>query len=478
MNAIWIAIELDYNDQPALLDAHWAFQLGEHLFCAYFSGEIIIRFFAFAQKLDAWRDMPFAFDAFLAFMMFLETWVLNLMLVLQRQGGDSRDFVLSGDASILRIVRLLKLMRMTRVMRLLRAVPELMILVKGLRSALRSVIFTLTLLLIFIYIFSLVITQIAEGSEMKETHFPSMLPTMVFLFLQGVLPDLVDLCYRIGEANLVLGIFFVFFILVCALIMLNMLIGILCEVVSATSAVEREQLTIQFVSSRIFEMMEKKGLLANFMAENGQVISKGDRKNLTMKEAKMSRVEYEALLLNHDAAKMVEEVGVDVVGLVYFTDFLFKGKETISLGEFTRMLLSLRGSNQASVKDIVDLRKYVVNELDEKFSIVFDDLRDHVEDILCRHQGLQAHLDKLMILASTNRDQTAMLTKLVKAAGNSSRDVCETPRPISPVGVNIAPLEEQQRTTALSVEATVPNRAKIRRSFTEPPMLTEIPMLE
>merc|ERR1712039_816160 len=59
----------------------------------------------------------------------------------------------------------------------------------------------------------------------------------------------------------------------------------------------------------------------------------------------------------------MQEVGVDVVGLVEYSGFIFKDSE-MSFTDFVELILQLRGTNQATVKDIVDLRKQVMQEFD------------------------------------------------------------------------------------------------------------------
>merc|ERR1719220_3228561 len=77
----------------------------------------------------------------------------------------------------------------------------------------------------------------------------------------------------------------------------------------------------------------------------------------------LSREEYEALLVLPQAAQFIQEVGVDVVGLVEYSDFIFKERE-MSFSDFVELILQLRGTNQASVKDIVDLRKQVMQGME------------------------------------------------------------------------------------------------------------------
>merc|ERR1719420_2344609 len=77
----------------------------------------------------------------------------------------------------------------------------------------------------------------------------------------------------------------------------------------------------------------------------------------------MSKTEFEDLLVQPEAAQFIQAVGVDVVGLVEFSEFIFKDRE-LSFPEFVEVILQLRGSNQATVKDVVDMRKQVMQEFD------------------------------------------------------------------------------------------------------------------
>merc|ERR1719424_825066 len=79
----------------------------------------------------------------------------------------------------------------------------------------------------------------------------------------------------------------------------------------------------------------------------------------------IARKEFEALLTNPNAAKALSEVGVDVIGLVDFTDHIFKDGKGLSFTDFMDMILQLRGSNNATVKDVVDMRKHLVAEMEK-----------------------------------------------------------------------------------------------------------------
>merc|ERR1711879_498385 len=95
-----------------------------------------------------------------------------------------------GNTSILRIARLLRLSRMARMARLLRAMPELMILIKGMMAACRSVLFTLLLLIILMYIFGIMFRQLVPlDSIAGGKYFPSVGASMFSLLIHGAFID-------------------------------------------------------------------------------------------------------------------------------------------------------------------------------------------------------------------------------------------------------------------------------------------------
>eukprot|EP00747_Dinoflagellata_sp_TGD_P167047 gnl/TRDRNA2_/TRDRNA2_190804_c0_seq1.p1 gnl/TRDRNA2_/TRDRNA2_190804_c0~~gnl/TRDRNA2_/TRDRNA2_190804_c0_seq1.p1 ORF type:complete len:635 (-),score=130.03 gnl/TRDRNA2_/TRDRNA2_190804_c0_seq1:43-1947(-) len=368
LNALWIAIDTDHNKSDSLASSHPIFQVAEHCFCVFFVSEWFVRFMAFKLKRYGLRDSWFVFDSTLMLLMVFETWVVGvIMLGGEASSGDQGGV---GDASILRLLRLLRLTRMARITRILRAVPELMILIKAMVAATRSVFFTLCLLMVIIYVFAIAFTQLTRGSIAGEDYFDTVPDSMLTLTVYGTLLDEIGrVACDVGRENKFAGAIFFFFILLAALTVMNMLIGVLCEVVNVTASVEKEQLMVTYVNSQLREMMHTTGIDSDY-------------------DNRISRQEFERMLENTEAARALQEVGVDVVGLVDFTDFIFTregdhympddeqaddnlvsldeglGDEIdLSFEEFMDVVLQLRGTNQATVKDVVDLRKSMTKQL-------------------------------------------------------------------------------------------------------------------
>ncbi|CAE8648001.1 unnamed protein product [Polarella glacialis] len=342
VNAIWLWIDTDYNHAESLMTADPLFQVAEQLFCVYFTFEWFTRFMAFQRKINGLKDGWFVFDSCLVFMMVMETWVMTLLLVITGVSVSS-----GGAAGLLRLLRLLRLSRLAR---MLRSMPELMILIKGMVAATRSVLLTLALLVMVMYVFAIVFRMITDGTEAGDTYFKSVPDAMYTLLVHAAfLDDLSSVATEVGADHWVFGMLFFAFIVAGALSVMNMLIGVLCEVVSAVAAVEKEQMIVTFVKSKV------KLIMHEIDANNDGLISS---------------YEFVQLMQRQDCVLALQEVGVDPEGLIDFADFIFQDpnsdnpKESaprqLAVEEFLDIVLQLRGSNTVTVKDMVDFRKHVI----------------------------------------------------------------------------------------------------------------------
>jgi len=127
---------------------------------------------------------------------------------------------------------------------------------------------------------------------------------------------------------------------------MNMLVGVLCEVVSVVSSVEKETLVVSFVQTQL------RALIQDCVGDSSHSSPDG-----------MSKEQFADLLGRPEAARALDEVGVDVMGLLSISDFLFKDDKKLSFSDFMEMVLELRGSNSATVKHVVDLQRFVHLEL-------------------------------------------------------------------------------------------------------------------
>merc|ERR1719359_1429623 len=73
--------------------------------------------------------------------------------------------------------------------RLLRSMPELLVLIKGMVAAIRSVLLTLLLLFLILYVFAILFRQLTVDSDIGEDKFPNIMKAMQTLVLDGILYD-------------------------------------------------------------------------------------------------------------------------------------------------------------------------------------------------------------------------------------------------------------------------------------------------
>lgn len=333
-NVIYIGVVADWNNAPNLLEASLGWQIGDNLFCSFFVLELTVRFMAFRHKRDCLRDAWFVFDFFLVALMVIDTWILTLVLAVT--GGTNAGSL--GNASVLRILRLL---RITRIARMLRSIPEVVILIKGMTAALRSVFFVMCLLILVLYAFGVALVQILQDAPSGQLLFPSVLFSMYTLVCSGMFCD--NLSYTtgnvMGDSYVALAVFFVFMV-ICLLTILNMLIGILVSVVDEVATREKDSMKAAFGVDRIRYIMLK-------IDDNN--------------DGRISKREFLRILQVPEAARLFQELDVDAVGLVDLADYIFeKGGKTqdgLSFDEFMRMIMKLRGSNIVTVRDLIDLNK-------------------------------------------------------------------------------------------------------------------------
>eukprot|EP00929_Paragymnodinium_shiwhaense_P073087 TRINITY_DN37152_c0_g2_i1.p1 TRINITY_DN37152_c0_g2~~TRINITY_DN37152_c0_g2_i1.p1 ORF type:complete len:682 (+),score=157.85 TRINITY_DN37152_c0_g2_i1:204-2249(+) len=374
LNAVWIAVDTDHNKAELLLEAHWVFQLAENFFCFFFSFEYFVRAMAFRRICFGIYDNWFVFDGIMCGLMIAETWVFtSILLVMGEDAGVGTNT--SGGSNLLKSARLLRLSRMMRMVRLMKAVPELLIMFKGLAAAFRPVFFTLVLLGSIVIVFAIAFTQLTHGYQLHDRYFSSILDSSYFLFVHGALLLSTDLKAPeiYAEGGLLLNLVFFTFVLLTSVLLMNMLIGVLCEVVIVVGATEKERFLVMFVKDRLQEVVA-------LIDEDGG--------------GSISRDEFMLIMGNSSAVEAMDAVGVDVIGLLDLADVIFgqEGEESsedgsqrsggveLTLKDFLELILQLRGSNQSTVKDFVDVRRTVTTIFEGQFKQL-DSMFEKVHDL-------------------------------------------------------------------------------------------------
>jgi len=394
-NAAYIAIDTDWNKEEsltptntyALKESGAFFQMMEHLFCIYFTFEWICRFCSFKDKKNCVRDGWFVFDSILVLLMVMETWIM--LIVMAAVGGESP----MGGTSILRLFRLL---RLSRLMRMLRSLPELMILIKGMATAMKSVAYVMALLIILTYVFAIAFTQLAVGTPtIGDDYFANIAHSMYSLIIYAtLLDDLVAFTDALRFESPMMLVLALIYIALAALTVMNMLIGVLCEVISAVADNERQSIMQEQLSEKMREVCGN--------------MDKDKNRHISYKE-------FTEILDNPKALVALEDVGVDPIGLVDFAElFFFEDGEMIELTfeAFMEMVLDLRETNDATVKDILNVWmkiKGVTNKEAVKMKGSVESLSKSFEDKAAR---LGSQMDKVESMLSDGMTEVMKLSKL------------------------------------------------------------------
>lgn len=351
-NALAIGVDADYsarigkrNSEGVLTDnlneGPVGFICVEYTFAIYFTAEVLIRFIAYKKKLDCFFDAWFVFDSCLVTMMVIETWVLPFL----GSGGPL------GQLSILRLLRLL---RITRMARLMRAVPEMMVIIKGMVAATRTVVCTGALLCMVLYTFSILFTDAYHEKELPDGEeepavsslFGTMGKSMFSLFIYGtVLDDVTAAANGIrASGNNWMMAAFIIFILISSFMMLNMLIGVLVEVVGNTAEGEREkaiELNVREAISEIFDSMDKDS------------------------DREISRKEFFDMQNNKNVMDALEDLNIDSQHFHLYAELFFRPEENggkcpnICYEKLVGMILRLRPGSFVSALDFAAFSKAI-----------------------------------------------------------------------------------------------------------------------
>mmetsp|Transcript_97530 Transcript_97530/g.271345 ORF Transcript_97530/g.271345 Transcript_97530/m.271345 type:complete len:626 (-) Transcript_97530:33-1910(-) len=372
LNSLWLGVDANFNNAPTIWQADPGFQVVEHFFSIAFIAELIVRFLAFEPLRECLLDSWFCFDTFLVAIMVGENLVMLPVFLIK---GDDTNAAAFGELTILRFMKLLRLTRLTRVARLFRFAPEILTMLRGISLALRSVAMTAVMLFILVYLFG-IIFKLHSKSFPEIESFPTLVESMFTLLLQGTFLDAVSEIMHEISVSWILTFLFMLFVFLSNFTLLNMLVGILCEVVCGVSQREKDRAAWAYLRGNLLEILE--------------VHDKNDDRHIR-------KDDFELLMQNPEVQLILMNFGVDTGDLISLQGILFEGKRVVQeivpsggtsntddsytadrtvsrvypaesrelpFEEFLEVVLRLRGGNGASVRDIVDLREYLRQRLD------------------------------------------------------------------------------------------------------------------
>jgi len=215
----------------------------------------------------------------------------------------------------------------------------------------RSVFCTMGLLAILLYVFAIAMRQLTDGTDVGELHFYSVPSSMYRLLIEGVFLDNLSSTVKVmSDSSPVFTIVFLVFVCIAALMVMNMLIGVLCEVVSDVAKREKEDMGVHALKMKL-----------------AAVMARLDRDGT----GTLSEDEFVQIMGDATIVQLLDEVGVDPIGLIDMASTIFLRDDCddeeieITFQEFLEIVLEARGSTVACVKDIRDVKQAIMAELED-----------------------------------------------------------------------------------------------------------------
>eukprot|EP00929_Paragymnodinium_shiwhaense_P080619 TRINITY_DN42052_c0_g1_i1.p1 TRINITY_DN42052_c0_g1~~TRINITY_DN42052_c0_g1_i1.p1 ORF type:complete len:640 (+),score=86.32 TRINITY_DN42052_c0_g1_i1:106-2025(+) len=372
LNILWIAIDTDINRADSILDASALCQLMENMFCTLFALEWCIRLLAWQSWLVAAQDFWFVFDGSMMLFMIVEIWIMPAAFL-----ATNVDVTAGQSPGLMRLFRLLRLVRVLRFVKLMRLIPELLVMLRGLWAAIRSVLWMVVLLAMVLFCFAMAFKQLSADTRVHNEYFDTLLNSMGFLLIHGTLllstdAKLLELAEN-GSPLLAAGLMVVVFI--TAVLMMNILVGILCQIICSVSVAEHEELKMKAVRDAVRQIMN------DIDADSNGLVT---------------RTELTAILDNDAVLKALVALSVNPAHLVELQDWMFDSQHAtfkstmpekfasdpddelrlrsfetasffgstpsasptcLTLNEFMEIILQLRGTNLASQVDVLKLKR-------------------------------------------------------------------------------------------------------------------------
>jgi len=133
-------------------------------------------------------------------------------------------------------------------------------------------------------------------------------------------------------------------LLITHTLMLSMLIGLMCQIVTTVGGAQKEKIAVQDC---------REVLRSHFDSVD------------TNQNGKLDIYEFFVLLQVPDVIVALREMDIDVAHWITTADFVFETVDEISFAKFIEVALNLRASNFARVSDVVDIRKLIFSEMHE-----------------------------------------------------------------------------------------------------------------
>lgn len=240
-----------------------------------------------------------------------------------------------------------------------------MIIVKGLAFAARSVCVFSLLWGIITYAFAIILQQLTEGTSIGTLYFSTVPESINTLLLPAVFGANAEVINSITLENPGLWPIMVFFMALVSVTIMYMLLGVLVDVIGAVASTEKQKIEITYIVGQLREELEKMHIVPEDMA--------------------LTKSDFEKMVLEPGIVRVMHESGVNVDVLAEMLDLVWedasKTAQKMNFSELVNMVLGMRGSNPATVKDCKEQIRVTNSLIKRCFVELYEELDEKTQQI-------------------------------------------------------------------------------------------------
>jgi len=265
LNSIFIGLQTDHMARHVISETPQVFRIVDTVFCVLFTLELLLRLTV--TRLSFFYGSGWKWNIF--DLGLVSTQLLDEILSYASQGQES---AMGGyNFSFMRVLRILRLIRIMRIIRILRLIGELRAIVSSIMGSLKSLMWTVALLFLLVYVFGVYFTQLildhrlelrseilAQGlsadekspnSEALEHLFGSLGASVLSLYqaITGGI-DWADISAPlIDQISIFVGMIMAFYVAFGVLALLNVVTGVFVESALKSAKDDRDEYMMNHV---------------------------------------------------------------------------------------------------------------------------------------------------------------------------------------------------------------------------------------
>jgi len=260
---VTIGLQTDHMAREVTIVIPRTYVIFDKIFCFMFAIELLCRMLAYGRNFFKEAGLMWGvFDCTVVGLQVVEELMQTIASLLQEEGTGTG----AGNISFFRVMRILRLIRVLRIIRIIRFMDELRTLVVSIMNSMRSLFWTLMLLLLGIYVVGIYFTQLVldyriEGADISDqatidlkTYFGSLSPSMLSLYqaMSGGI-DWYDLSTPLLHISAIQGVLFVLYIAFTVLALTNVVTGVFVEGALKSAKQEEEDVMMDTLRRMFWE---------------------------------------------------------------------------------------------------------------------------------------------------------------------------------------------------------------------------------